>query len=78
MQHSRRQSPKRSRVPAWVLPVVLMLVAGSAFALLRGTTNQPVSTRFAQPSAGAANRQARPVCAKSAVLPAPKGWSPGQ
>ncbi len=78
MQRNTRQSKQQLKVPAWVLPVVLMLVAGGAFALLRGTTSPPVSTRFAQPSAGTASRQARPVCAKSPLLPAPKGWSPGQ
>ncbi|MBI5831011.1 MAG: hypothetical protein HZB16_01700 [Armatimonadetes bacterium] len=65
----------KSRVPVWVLPVALLLVAGSAFALLRGTTNGPVTAKFAQASASGTSRQARTARGTSAVLPAPKGWS---
>jgi len=68
----------KQRVPAWVLPLALMLVAGSAFALLRGTGESPSVSSFAQRATGRTTHQARAARGASQVLPAPQGWSPGQ
>lgn len=73
----------KQRVPAWVLPLALMLVAGSAFALLRGTGESPSISAFAQratsqAATGRTTHQARAARGASQVLPAPQGWSPGQ